>query len=117
MSIKTHVKDLNGMILSGNILGAFEKYYADNVVMQESGQEPVRGKEANRKREEEFVNNLTDFRGAEVSSIAVDEENDVAMVEWYMDYTHKAYGDVKMKQIAVQRWRDGKIYDERFYAG
>ena len=114
MSLKTHVNDLNAMILKGQILDAFEKYYAEDVVMQD-GELKVEGKVANRKREEDFVNGLTAFRGAEISSVAVDEDNSITMVEWHFDYSHKDWGDQKYNQIAVQRWRDGQIYDERFY--
>ncbi len=39
------------------------------------------------------------------------------MVEWFMDYSHKEYGDVKMDQVAVQNWKDGKIVKEVFYHG
>jgi len=34
-----------------------------------------------------------------------------------MDYAHKEYGDVKLNQVAVQTWQDGKIVKELFYHG
>ncbi len=37
------------------------------------------------------------------------------MVEWFMDYTHKEWGDKKGLQVAVQHWKDGKIVNEKFY--
>ena len=51
MDIQANVKDLNQMILEGKMMDAFEKYYADDVVMQEINMEPVVGKDANRERE------------------------------------------------------------------
>jgi hypothetical protein len=48
------------------------------------------GKDVNRAAEGAFVNGLEEFRGAEVKSLAVDEEAGVAFVEWFMDYRHKA---------------------------
>jgi hypothetical protein len=36
-------------------------------------------------------------------------------VEWWMDFTHKDYGVRNYKQLAVQRWKDGQIIEEKFY--
>ena len=115
MNIEANVKDLNQMILEGKMIDAFEKYYADNVVMQEINMEPTVGKDANREREKKWLEGITDFCGAEVKNIAVGDN--VSMVEWFMDYSHKEYGDVKMDQVAVQTWKDGKIVKKLFYHG
>ena len=40
--------ELNQMILAGKAMEAFEKYYADDIVMQENDQPPRVGKAANR---------------------------------------------------------------------
>lgn len=71
MGLKELVEDLNSMIVKGQILEAFEKYYADDVVMQENEQPPTVGKDANREREKEFLANVTEFRGAEAKAVAV----------------------------------------------
>ena len=115
MSLKTLVEDLNSMILKGQILEAFEKYYAEDIVMQENEQLPTVGKDVNREREKQFLANLVEFRGAEVKAVAVGDN--VTMVEWFYDYTHKEWGKIFHHQVAVQRWKDGKIVHERFYYG
>ena len=115
MNLKESVEDLNSMLLQGRAMEAFEKYYADDVVMQENEQPPTVGKSANREREKQFFSNVTDFRGAEVKAVAVGDN--VTMVEWFFDYTHKEWGKKTYHQVAVQRWRDGKIVHERFYYG
>ena len=114
-SIRESVDDLNNRILQGDILGAFEEYYADDVVMIDAGQPPREGKDVNRKYEEVFVNGLTEFRGAEIKSSVVDEANNKALTEWHFDFTHSDFGDQKYDQVAVQTWKDGKITEERFY--
>ncbi len=115
MSLQHKLDELNRMILQGDILNAFEKFYADDVVMTDMGQEPRVGKDANRAFETAFVNGLTEFRGAELISTVVDEEQGLTMSEWFFDYTHKDWGDQTYQQVAVQRWKDGQIVDERFY--
>ena len=51
MNLKEKIEDLNQMILSGKSIDAFEKYYHNDVVMQENNQPPTVGKNANRERE------------------------------------------------------------------
>ena len=111
--IKTLVDDLNSMIMSGKSLEAFEKYYADNVTMQENNEPPRVGKAANRKFEQEFMAGITEFHGAKVLGVAVGAN--LSMVEWWMDMTHKVYGRTKKSQVAIQRWENGRIVSERFY--
>ena len=111
-----NITNVNDMILQGKSLEAFEKYYHEDVVMQENNNLAVAGKVANRKREEEFVGSITEFRGAKVLKVAIGEDN-ITMVEWHMDYTHKDWGVMNITQVAVQQWQDGQIINERFFYG
>ena len=105
--------ELNATVLAGNILGAFEKHYADDVVMQENANEPVRGKDANRKREQDFVDSIAEFHGADVTAVGIGDG--VSLSEWWMDVTFKDGNRTKLQQTAVRRWQDGKVVHERFY--
>jgi hypothetical protein len=40
---------------------------------------------------------------------------DVTFGEWFMDVTFKNGFRLKMAQVAVRHWKDGKIAHERFY--
>ena len=106
--------ELNQAILSGDILGAFEKYYANDVVMQENDSAPFSGKEVNRKREQEFVNSVEQFHGAKLLGEAVN--GDASYSEWEYEVTFKGGGGrVKLQQVASRRWKNGQIVHERFY--
>lgn len=114
-TIRENVDGLNKMILEGNIMDAFEKYYADDVVMQDN-ETPLRvGKDVCRGYEEAFVNGLTAFRGAEVRNVLVSEDANISAVEMWMDFTHKEWGDVNVVQVTLQRWKDGQIVNEKFH--
>jgi ketosteroid isomerase-like protein len=112
-SVQELDKQLNDDVLSGKAMEAFEKYYADDVVMQENSEEPRRGKAANRKAEEEFFSSVEAFNGGSVVSSAVN--GDVTFSEWEYDLTFKGGKRVKMNQVAVRHWKNGKIVSERFY--
>ncbi len=113
IDLRTEVDQLNQMILEGKILDAFEKFYDEKVVMQDNDYPARDGKEINRQFEEAFVNGMVEFRGAKVLNTIISD--DIAVVEWWMDFTHKDYGVRNYRQIAVQRWKNGKIVEEKFY--
>ena len=112
-NLKALNEEVNQMILSGKALEAFEKFYSDDVEMQENSMPPFKGKEVNRKREIEFFSSLEQFHGAEVRAGAVGD--DVSFGEWMFDVTFKGGKRTKMEQVTVRRWKDGKIVSERFY--
>jgi ketosteroid isomerase-like protein len=112
-SVQELDKQLNDDVLSGKIMDAFEKYYADDVVMQENSEDPRVGKAANRKAEEEFMSSVEGFNGASVKASAVN--GDVTFSEWEMDITFKGGKRVTMSQVAVRKWKNGKIVNERFF--
>jgi hypothetical protein len=39
----------------------------------------------------------------------------MAVTEWWFDYTHKDFGTRNYRQLAVQRWKNGQIVEEKFY--
>ena len=106
-------RELNQAILAGNILNAFETYYADDVVMQENDLPPFAGKAVNRKREEDFVNSVQEFHGARLLGEAVNGETSYS--EWEYDVTFKNGTRTKLQQVASRRWKNGQISHERFY--
>jgi hypothetical protein len=109
------ISDLNDLVLQGKALDAFEKYYHDEVVMQENEAPPTIGKNANRQREIEFFNSITEFRSAKPLKVTVGEG--ITMVQWQYDYTHKDWGVKNYTQVSVQEWKDGKIIREQFFYG
>jgi septation ring formation regulator EzrA len=110
--IEQALTDLNSLVLQGKTMEAFEKYYHHDVSMQENAMPPTVSKVANRQREAEFLNSITDFRKAEVKGVAVGDG--ISYVTWDYDYTHKDWGVRNYSQISVQHWKDGKIIREQF---
>ena len=105
--------ELNQMVLTGQAMEAFEKFYADNVVMQENSDPPTEGKDANRKREIEFFSSVEQFHDGAVVAHAVN--GDVSFTQWMMDISFKGGQRMKMEQVAVRNWKDGKVVNERFF--
>jgi hypothetical protein len=95
-------KKLNDAILSGKAMEAYEELYDEDI-----------GKDFNRKREQEFFASVEAWHDGKVLNTAI--QGDVSFSEWEMDISLKGVGRIKMAQVAVRRWKNGKIVHERFY--
>lgn len=115
MSYLQKAKDLYAMIGQGQLLDAFEKYYAEDVVMVEANGDKREGKAANREFEQQWLSGIQEMHGGGTTAITSDEENGVTMVETWIDCTFKDGNRMKMEEVCVQRWRGDQIYHERFY--
>ena len=112
-SLLEKISDLNDLVLQGKAMDAFEKYYHQDVSMQENENPPTLGKENNREREKDFFSSIVEFRGAQPLKVSIGEG--VSMVEWHYDYDHKDWGERNYTQVSVQQWKDGQIIFEKFY--
>jgi ketosteroid isomerase-like protein len=106
-------KKLNEAVLAGKAMEAFEELYAEDVVMQENSEPEFRGKDFNRKREQEFYQSVEAWHGGAMLASAVN--GDVSFSEWTMDISLKGVGRIQLAQVAVRRWKNGKVVHERFY--
>ena len=106
-------QQLNEMILTGKALDAFEQFYADDVVMQENSEEPRVGKDVNRKFEQEFFASIAEWHDGKLLASAIN--GDTSFSEWYMEISFKNGFRYKSAQVAVRKWKDGKIVHERFF--
>ena len=106
-------KQLDDGIFSGKALEVFELFYDDDVIMQENTEPEYKGKDFNRKREQEFFATVEAWHGGRVLSQGAGD--DVTFSESEMDVSLKGVGRIQMTQVAVRRWKNGKIVHERFY--
>ena len=106
-------RELNQLIANGDILGAFEKYYSDDVEMRENADPPCKGKAANRIREQAFVDSVGQVHAIKLVGSAVGDG--VSYSEWMMDITYKNGARSASHQASARRWKNGKVVSERFY--
>eukprot|EP00163_Fabomonas_tropica_P004097 TRINITY_DN13629_c0_g1_i1.p1 TRINITY_DN13629_c0_g1~~TRINITY_DN13629_c0_g1_i1.p1 ORF type:complete len:259 (-),score=44.08 TRINITY_DN13629_c0_g1_i1:231-1007(-) len=111
--IRHHVQGLIDHILAGKAYEAFEKYYAENCVMSENGEDPRVGKSECRKYEQEFLGSIERWNDVRVGSVSVDGNK--SAVEWTFDLSFYGGKRVVRRQVAIQTWAKGKIVEEVFY--
>ena len=115
MSYYEKAKDIYDKMAKGRMLEAFDQYYHNDVVMVEATGETRKGKDANKKFQEEFMNMVRDVHGSGIRSITSDEKEATTMVESWMDVTLKDGKRNLMEEVAVQKWKGDQIIHERFY--
>ena len=116
MSYLEKAQDLQNMMGQGKSMEAFEKYYHNDVKVFEMPTGEVRnGKEAQRKAIQDWFGMVKERHGGGVGHITSDEKNGVTCAETWMDISMKDGNRMKMEEVAVQKWKDGQIIEEKFY--
>lgn len=114
--LKTNVQKLNALIQEGKIREAFETYYGEEVVIQVNGNVPITGREANRKREMIFLQEIEKLHNAEIKSITFGgKEDNVSMTEWAFTIENKEGEKKTIHRVNVQHWKEDKIISEKLY--
>lgn len=106
-------RKVNDAILTGRAMEAFDQYYADDVVMQDNTSDPWVGKQLNRDRELAFFGSIEALHELKLISSVVGD--DISFSEWVYDLTFKGGAHARLEQVAVRRWENGQIVNERFY--
>lgn len=111
-----NAKKLQNMMAEGKTMEAFEELYHDSVQVYEMPTGEHRdGKEAQRKAIEQWFGSVKEMHGGGVNNITSNEDDGVSTVESWMDVTTQDGNRMKMEEVAVQKWQDGQIVEEKFY--
>jgi hypothetical protein len=114
--LKNNVGKLNTLIREGKLMEAFDKYYTDDVVIQVNGSPPIVGKEANRRREMIFLQEIERLNNAEIKSVTFGGKDDnISMTEWAINIQNKDKQNKTIYRVNVHHWKDGKIINEKLY--
>ena len=113
--LAARARELVSYIQNGRIIDAMYEFYAPDVRMQENGNPPTTGLEANVEREKQFLSYVKQWKGFEAGAVAVDPDRGRTLVQSRLEFDAVDGKTVKMDQVAVQTWRDGKIVHEKFY--
>ena len=103
---------LNTMIIEGRSADAFQKFYAEDVVAQENDEPERIGREPWMRARQELEKKMKKYAARVLAHAA---NGDISFSEWEYDIELEGMGPMNIVQVAVRRWKDGKIVRERFY--
>ncbi|NJL87350.1 MAG: hypothetical protein HC886_17420 [Leptolyngbyaceae cyanobacterium SM1_1_3] len=121
--LQEKLADINQLVANLQTAAAFEKYYADSIVMTEGDGTVTTGKNACRQGREFFFREmLIEFRESKLLSqniaVAAEKEYDFVVVSnWYNDFTIKLDGQIianKSNQLSIGFWKDGLVVKESY---
>ena len=112
-NLQQRLQDLFGYVRQGKIIEAMNEFYDQDTAMQENANPPTKGLAANIEREKQFLNNVKEWKGFNVTSSAVGDN--VTFYECTIDFIATTGQPVHMEQVSVAKWKNGKIVHERYY--
>ena len=118
MSLEKLHDELIATLEQGGFAEGIENFYAAEVVARENGNPARQGRDALAAAEREYLADVTAFHGIEVLHRSIQDdgnESGVVVYETEMRWTHANDGEVHVQQCVVERWKDGKVADIRFY--
>ncbi|MDO8666729.1 MAG: nuclear transport factor 2 family protein [Gemmatimonadales bacterium] len=104
--------ELNAMIIRGKSGDAFQKFYAEDVVAQENDEPERVGRDAWMRARQEMEKNIKKFDARVLAHAAT---GDTSFSEWEYNVDLEGMGAIRIVQVAVRRWKDGRVVRERFY--
>ena len=103
---------LNNLIIAGKSGEAFMKFYAEDVVAQENDDPERKGRDPWMHGRLELEKKMERFNARVLANAA---NGDTSFSEWEYNVELAGMGAMKVVQVAVRRWKDGKVVRERFY--
>jgi hypothetical protein len=105
---KAAVEDLIAKVVGGKALEAFDRYYADDVTMQENEQPPRVGKAACRAFEEDFLSKIKAVRAYVCDGYVI--SGNKAFIVYRIDADHADWGYAQHERgshSGVVEWKGG----------
>jgi len=112
-NLQQRLNDLFGYIRQGKIIEAMNEFYDKDTVMQENANSPTKGLAANIEREKQFMSGVKELNGFTITASGIGDN--VTFYESTSDIVTTGGMPVHVEQVAVAKWKDGKIVHERFY--
>jgi ketosteroid isomerase-like protein len=112
-NLQQRLQDLHTHIRQGKIIEAMKAFYDKDTVMQDHANPPTKGVAANLEREKQFMSGVKEWKGFTVTASGVGDN--VTFYESTSDFVTTGGQPVHLEQVAVAKWKNGKIVHERFY--
>jgi ketosteroid isomerase-like protein len=91
----------------------YERYYDENVVVQENLQPARVGRALSIERQKLMNANVKEIHDFKIGVVLVD--GDRSMVEMHLDATTKDGYRLHIEEVGLQTWQNGRIIHERYF--
>jgi ketosteroid isomerase-like protein len=91
----------------------YERFYDENVVVQENLQPPRVGRAMSIERQKLMNANIQELHEFKIGAVLID--GDRSMVEMHIDATTKDGYHLHIEEVGLHTWKNGKIIHERYF--
>ncbi len=112
MPTRARVDEFIAVVEGGDHVGAIERYYTEDASMQENAATPRVGRDTLVAFEHGILAKMKDVQSKAMASVV---EGNRVMIHWIFDMTPHSGKTRRVDEVAVQEWRDDKIFRERFF--
>ncbi len=112
-NLSQRLQVLLSSIQQGKIMEAMNEFYDVDTVMQDNANPPTEGLAANIEREKQFLKGVKEWKGFHVTASGVGDN--ATFYECVMEFIATNGQPVRLEQVSVAKWKNGKIVHERFY--
>jgi hypothetical protein len=112
-NIETSVNELIDLTLKGQWEQAYDKFYHENIEKTDLDGKPVQGFEQNVENGRGFSSRISNVRDFSCAGKVVTENR--SFIIWSFDFDVDGQ-PLKVMEVAIQDWQEGKIIKERFFA-
>ncbi len=99
----------------------YERFYAEDVVVQENLQPPRVGRSLSIERQQQMNDNLKEVHEFKIGAVLVDGFSEAhpldgrSVIEAHIDLSTQDGYRIRIEELAIQTWKDGQIIHERFF--
>lgn len=109
-----NVTKYKALMEKGAFLQVIDNYYHEAIKQKENSEPSVKGRATLREMEEKNLDGVHAVE-LEITSMVVDEEQEMVMGEMLIRFHSKKHGWKKLEEAFIQKWEEGKIIYQRFY--
>ncbi|MGG6263430.1 SnoaL-like domain-containing protein [Leptolyngbya sp. AN03gr2] len=91
----------------------YDRFYDENVIVQENLQPPRRGRSLSIDRQNQMNANVKEVHEVKIGAVLVD--GDRSVIETHLDITTMDGYRIRIEELGVQTWKDGRIVHERYF--
>lgn len=91
----------------------YERFYDENVVVQENLQPPRVGRAISIERQQRMNANVKELHDFQIGAVLVD--GDRSVIEMQLEITTVDGYRIHIEELGLQTWRDGRIIHERYF--
>jgi hypothetical protein len=112
--ISATLDELIATMAAGKAMEAFDTFYHDDLEKTDLDGVTHYGKAANRQVGAELLAKVVAVR--DFTAVGKVVKDNRSFLVWSLDFDHADNGPVKVTEVAIQDWQDGKIIRERYVA-